>query len=70
MPYIPHAKARLRDEAELALLAYRASQRPVVKLPPSLAPICVPANPARFARPTKSTTHPPAWLVDVLHYRA
>ena len=57
MPYIPHAKARLRDEAELALLAYRATQRPVVKLPPSLAPVCVPAVP-----------RPPQWLAKVLRY--
>ena len=61
MPYIPHAKARLRDEAELALLAYRATQRPVTVLRPSLAPVCVPVP-----RPPR----PPAWLAEVLHYHA
>ena len=57
MPYIPHTKGRLRDEAELAILAYRASARPVIKLPPSLAPVCAPAAP-----------RPPQWLAKVLRY--
>ncbi len=35
-------KARLRDEAELALLAFVARGEKVARLPQSRAPVCVP----------------------------
>ena len=40
--YIPEEKQRLRDEAELAMMAWREAGREPTRLRPSLAPVCVP----------------------------
>ena len=40
-------KARLRDEAELALLAFLGRGEKVARLPQSRAPVCVPVDRGR-----------------------
>ena len=40
-------KARLRDEAELALLAFLGRGEMVARLPQSRAPVCVPVGQGR-----------------------
>ena len=39
---IPHTKDRLRDEAQLAFMAFVLAGHSPTKLRPSLAPVCVP----------------------------
>ena len=41
--YIPEEKARLRDEVELAVMAWEEAGREITRLPASRAPVCVPA---------------------------
>ena len=45
--YIPEEKQRLRDEAELAMMAWREAGREPTRLRPSLAPVCVPERQSR-----------------------
>ena len=40
--YIPEEKQRLRDEAELAMMAWHEAGREPTRLRPSLAPVCMP----------------------------
>jgi hypothetical protein len=40
--YISEEKARLRDEAELAVMAWCEAGRGITRLPASRAPVCVP----------------------------
>ena len=40
-------KARLRDEAELAVMAWTGQGRKVTVCPASRAPVCVPGEPRR-----------------------
>lgn len=55
-------KARLRDEAELALLAFVERGEKVARLPQSRAPVCVPVGgrvgSLRPERPEPALTRP------------
>ena len=42
--YIPEEKARLRDEVELAVMAWEEAGREITRLPASRAPVCVPGG--------------------------
>ena len=42
--YIPEEKQRLRDEAELAVMAWAEAGREITRLPWSRAPVCVPGG--------------------------
>ena len=42
--YIPEDKQRLRDEVELAVMAWAEAGREITRLPWSRAPVCVPGG--------------------------
>ena len=52
--YIPEEKQRLRDEAELAVMAWAEAGREITRLPVSRAPVCVPAGTTGAAGATDS----------------
>lgn len=54
-------KSRLRDIADLALLAYISAGRTPTRLPPSRAPVCVPATLGRVG------PKPPAPDTPLIH---
>ena len=57
---IPNIKARLRDEVQLAHMAYAERGGVITTLRPSLAPVCEPGYPQPKARPSLSALLSPA----------